>query len=84
MSDVMLLGVLRMPISDEPDAMTLRQFVGRARQAADRIEADAIELERLTKERDEWAQKATDWRRKYGELRWPGLTNEIRATAAKE
>jgi len=47
MSDVMLLGVLRMPIPDNPDPMTLRQFVDRARQAADRIEADTAEIERL-------------------------------------
>jgi hypothetical protein len=47
MSDAMLLGVLRMPMPDNPDAMTLCQFVGRARQAADRIEADAAKIERL-------------------------------------
>jgi hypothetical protein len=47
MSDVMLIGVLRMPMPDEPDPMTLRQFVSRARQAADRIEADGAEIERL-------------------------------------
>ena len=47
MSDVMLLGVLRMPMPDDPDPMTLRQFVSRARQAACRIEADTDELEEL-------------------------------------
>ena len=47
MSDVMLLGVLRMPIPDAPDPMTLRQFVSRARQAACRIETDAEELAEL-------------------------------------
>ena len=47
MSDLMLLGVLRMPMPDNPDAMTLRQFVDRARQAADRIEADGAEIARL-------------------------------------
>jgi hypothetical protein len=46
MSDVMLLGVLRMPM-DEPDPMTLHQFVNRARAAADRIEADAAEIGRM-------------------------------------
>ncbi len=50
MSDVMLLGVLRMPMPDEPDTLTLRQFVDRAREAADRIEADADELARLRAE----------------------------------
>ena len=49
MSDLMLLGVLRMPM-DNPDPLTLHQFVGRARQAADRIEADAKEIDRLTAE----------------------------------
>ena len=38
MSDTVLLGVLRMPI-DEPDFLTLKQFVDRGRQAADRIES---------------------------------------------
>ena len=47
MSDVMLLGVLRMPMPDNPDTMTLRQFVSRAQQAACRIEADADELSEL-------------------------------------
>lgn len=46
MSDVMLLGVLRMPIDDYGD-LTLIQFIDRAREAADRIEKDASELERL-------------------------------------
>lgn len=38
MSDAMLLGILRMPM-DEPDFLTLEQFVKRSRQAADRIES---------------------------------------------
>jgi hypothetical protein len=52
MSDVMLLGVLRMPMPESPDPMTLRQFVSRARQAADRIEADGDEIQRLRGEAD--------------------------------
>lgn len=47
MSDLMLLGVLRMPVPYPVDAMWLHQLVDRARQAADRIEADADEIERL-------------------------------------
>lgn len=50
MSDVMLLGVLGMPLPDNPaemDAMTWLQFRARARQAAERIAADADEIERL-------------------------------------
>ncbi len=50
MGDVTLLGVLRMPISDNPDPLVLRQFVDRARQAADRIESDAAELARFRAE----------------------------------
>lgn len=50
MSDVMLLGVLRMPMPENPDPLTLRQFVDRARQAADRIEADAAKLDRIDDE----------------------------------
>ena len=46
MGDTMLLGVLRMPM-DDPGPVRLMQFVGRARQAADRIEADAKKIERL-------------------------------------
>ena len=50
MSDTMLLGVLRMPMPDNPDPMTMRQFVDRARQAADRIEADAERIAALEDE----------------------------------
>lgn len=45
MGDLMLLGVLRMPMPANPDPLTMSQFVQRARQAADAIE-------RLTAERD--------------------------------
>jgi hypothetical protein len=41
------VGVLRMPMPENPDPMTLRQFVSRAQQAACRIEADADELAEL-------------------------------------
>lgn len=44
MSDVMLLGVLRMPMSIdrwESDPLSVAQFIDCARQAADRIERDA-------------------------------------------
>lgn len=37
------------------------------------------EIDRLTKERDEWAAKWQAERRKYAELRWPGLNGEVRA-----
>ena len=45
MSDVMLLGVLRMPIEVPGGPLSaLAQFVGRARESADRIEADAASI----------------------------------------
>ena len=69
MSDVMLLGVLRMPM-DDPDPLTLYQFVATARQAADRIESDAAELtrksdaiQRLWRERDQLRAAAEEARR---------------------
>lgn len=52
MSDTMLLGVLRMPVDDYGD-LSLMQFIGRSREAADRIEQDAtrlVELEQGQKE----------------------------------
>lgn len=49
MSDLMLLGVLRMPI-DATDVVAVHQLQTRANLAADRIEADAITIEQLTKE----------------------------------
>lgn len=48
MSDVMLLGVLRMPdelITGSP--ISLAQFINRAHEAADRIESDAAIIESL-------------------------------------
>ena len=50
MSDTMLLGVLRLPITDYPDLITLRQFVAAAKEAADRIEQDAAKIGELEAE----------------------------------
>lgn len=48
MSDVMLIGVLRMPTEMiTGDQISLHQFIGRARQAAGRIESDGAEIDRL-------------------------------------
>lgn len=48
MSDLMLLGVLRMPLEMvQSDPATLIQFVARAHAAAERIEADAKLIEQL-------------------------------------
>ncbi len=49
MSDLMLIGVLRMPM-DDPDPLDVFQYVSRGRQAADRIEADAAEIAALRAE----------------------------------
>ena len=46
MSDTMLLGVLRMPVAVHGD-LDLAQLIGRAREAADRIEADARRIAEL-------------------------------------
>jgi hypothetical protein len=50
MSDEMLLGVLRMPIPTDPrevGVVEYVQFIARAKQAADRIEADTRRIEEL-------------------------------------
>jgi len=46
MSDSMLLGVLRAPVDDRGDVQVM-QLVACAGEAADRIERDAAELQRL-------------------------------------
>ncbi len=35
------------------------------------------QVAQLTSERDDWARKAMEWRRKYAELRYPGMTNKV-------
>ena len=51
MSDLArLLAVLRMPMPNNPDDITLKTFVFRARQAACWIEADADEIDELRAE----------------------------------
>ena len=79
MSDVMLLGVLRMPVPASVDAMWLHQFFDRARQAADRIEADAAEIERLRDAvRSARADEANCWLRRVA-----ALTEELREVDAR-
>lgn len=60
MSDTMLLGVLRMPIADGTETLILRQFINRARQAADRIEADAERIAALEADRAAALRLAND------------------------
>lgn len=38
----------------------------------------------LTAERDEWAAKWHAERRRYAQLRWPGMTREVRALDASD
>lgn len=45
----------------------------------DALRADAL---RLTCERDYWADRWTAMRKQYAELRYPGMTNEVRASSA--
>src|SRR5690554_360182 len=47
MSDLMLIGVLRMPVTPQSDELTLRQYIDRGRQAADLIEQQAAEIDAL-------------------------------------
>lgn len=53
MSDVMLLGVLRMPMNYPFDELTHVQVVARCRQAADRIESDKEEIAELKRQLEE-------------------------------
>jgi len=53
MSDVMLLGILRMPVGFENlDVLTFHQMQGRMIEAANRIESDAKELAALRAENE--------------------------------
>jgi hypothetical protein len=42
------------------------------------------EVARLTSERDKWAEKWSAMRRKYAELRWPGMKRRVVATRAQQ
>lgn len=48
MSDIMLLGVLRMPVDPATASpIEIMQYVARGQEAADRIEADAVRIRHL-------------------------------------
>lgn len=73
-----------------PERRTLDEAAGllmRMAEALDCAATDAecqrVALERLTRERDEWAAKWQAERRKYAELRWPGLNGRVRALEAQ-
>jgi septal ring factor EnvC (AmiA/AmiB activator) len=65
MGDTMLIGVLRMPM-DNPDPLKLMQFVSRARQAADRIETDAKEIEAMRSENERLREDVAHWKEQHG------------------
>jgi hypothetical protein len=48
MSDIMLLGILRMPLPDNPSDMGVMEWL----QVRDRMRQAADEIEKLTAERD--------------------------------
>ena len=47
MSDLMVLGVLRMPVTPYSDYLTLKQYIDRGRQAADLIEQQQARINEL-------------------------------------
>lgn len=47
MSDLMILGVLRMPVTPDSDYLTLKQYIDRGRQAADLIEQQQARIAEL-------------------------------------
>lgn len=53
MSDLMLLGVLRMPVTPQSDEITLRQYIDRGRQAADLIEQQQQQIVQLEQRNNE-------------------------------
>ena len=55
-----------------------------ASEADAEIDRLRAEVERLTKERDEWAAKWHAMRMRYAELKFPGMTKEIRAKLMEE
>jgi peptidoglycan hydrolase CwlO-like protein len=50
MSDIMLLGILRMPIDYPPNEIIFMQVIQTCREAADRIEADSRKIAELEKQ----------------------------------
>jgi len=57
MSDLMLIGVLRMPITPQSDTITLLQYIDRGRQAADLIEQQQALISDLEQRNKELAAK---------------------------
>ncbi len=59
--------------------IVIRQSADEQAPAVDPCQELRAEIDRLKAERDEWAAKYIAMRRKYSELRWPGLTGVVRA-----
>jgi len=61
-------------------ALTPRQkLLVEMAQAASIGNLDRFADELLAYRAGDWARKAMEWRRKYAELRYPGMTNEVHA-----
>ncbi len=67
MSDVMLIGVLRMPMDYPPDEIIFTQIVSRCRQAAERIEKDKAVRQKIWDVVGECGNDKTD-RQKIDEI----------------
>ena len=74
MSDVMLLGVLRMPMDFPFDELTHIQVVSRCREAADRIESDTRRIEDLERQLAECQQDAQRYQFIYDQVTHDGFT----------
>lgn len=82
---VVYLEVPAMKVTCEHIEAIVREAVGKlvairnAPEGAAPSQDDA--LAQMTKERDEWSHKANEWRRKYAELCYPGMTTEVHAAS---
>lgn len=71
MSDLMLLGILRMPVSDNPKELSATEWVqikSAMREAATRIETDADALKAQAKEIAELKKELNAW---HESANWP-------------
>lgn len=83
MSDLMLLGVLRMPVSPQSDELTLRQYINRGRQAADLIEQQQALIADLEQRNKELAATVEEIRHNFIMLESCHLNSEWNENFAK-
>jgi len=85
MSDLMLLGILRMPLDDTPEGLGViawTQIKSVMREAANRIEADAARIAELEAALKPFALTKAITHGEYGEV-WVGVVEEsLRAARA--